>query len=58
MQQLDARKAPIAENIRVQIEILGNTGESVKGYLKTYVQLVCDRPSQAGVLIKNVSNAL
>ena len=58
MQQLDASKAPTAENIHVQIEVLGNTGETVKGYVKTYVQLVTDKPSQAGVVVKNVSTVL
>lgn len=58
MQQISASKAPTAENIRVQIEILGNTGESVQGYVKTYIQLVCEKPPEAGVLIRNVTNAL
>lgn len=58
MQQISASKGPTSENIRVEIEIIGNSGESVKGYVKTYVQLVCEKPSQAGVLIKNVSTTL
>jgi hypothetical protein len=58
MQQLDASKAPTAENLALQIEILGNAGERVTGYVKTYVQLVCDAPNKAGVVIKNVSRTL
>lgn len=58
MQQLNPSKAPTAENIRVQIEILGNTGEQIKGYVKTYVQLVSMTPNDAGVVIKNISNVL
>lgn len=58
MQQLNPSKAPTAENIRVQIEVLGNTGEQIKGYVKTYVQLVCMKPNEAGVVIKNISSTL
>lgn len=54
MQQLDPSKAPDASGLNVQIEILGNQGEFVAGYVKTYVQLVCMDPRAAGVVIKNV----
>lgn len=56
MQQLDPSKAEATDGISVQIEILGNKGESVQGYVKTYNQLVCMEPRRAGVLVKNVSN--
>ena len=56
MQQLDPSKGEATDGLQIQIEILGNTGESVQGYVKTYCQLVCQDPTKAGVLIKNVSN--
>lgn len=56
MQQLDPSKGEATDGIQIQIEILGNTGESIQGYVKTYCQLVCQDPTKAGVLIKNISN--
>lgn len=57
MQQLDPSKAPSADGLRVEIEILGNQGEFVSGYVKTYVQLVCQEPPRAGVVITNVAES-
>ena len=58
LQQISASYGQTRENIPVEIEILGNTGEFIAGYVKTYIQLVCMKPNDAGVLIKNVTNAL
>lgn len=46
--------APEVDGVRTQIEILGNTGESVKGYVKTYIQLATSNPKAAGAVIKNI----
>jgi hypothetical protein len=58
LQQISASYGQTTENLNVEIEILGNRGERVEGYIKTYVQLVCMKPSEAGVVIRNVSNVL
>jgi len=47
--------APPADGIAPQIEILGNKGESVQGYVKTYIQLATSAPKRAGALIKNIA---
>ena len=57
MQQMDPRNAPESDGLSIDIEILGNQGEYVAGYVKTYVQLVCDNPRESGVVITDVSNA-
>jgi hypothetical protein len=49
--------APSAEGINMSIELLGNTGESIKGYVKTYVQLATPDPAKATALLKNVNVA-
>lgn len=54
MQQLNPATAPEASGLNVQIEILGNQGEYVAGYVKTYIQMVCMSPRDVGVVIKNV----
>lgn len=54
MQQLDASKAPATDGLNCQIEILGNTGELITGYVKTYIQVVSQAPPRAGVVIKNI----
>jgi hypothetical protein len=41
----------------MSIELLGNTGESIKGYVKTYVQLATPDPAKATALLKNVNVA-
>lgn len=56
MQQMDSSKGEATDGLNIQIEILGNSGESISGYVKTYVQLVCANPTKAGVLVKNISN--
>lgn len=48
--------APDVDGIRASIEILGNSGENVKGYVKFYTQLACANPRKAGGMIKNVLN--
>lgn len=58
IQHIDARNAQNIDGLNVQIEILGNVGERIEGYVKTYVQLVCPAPSEAGVAVINVANAL
>lgn len=50
-----AQTAPTVDGIRAEIEILGNKGEVIEGYIKTYVQLVSDKPKSAGILIKNIN---
>lgn len=46
--------APNVDGIKPMIEILGNKGEMVQMYLKVYVQLACNDPAKAGVVIKNL----
>lgn len=46
------------EGFPVTIEVLGNSGEFVRGYVKTYLQLVTMAPKRAGMVFKNISNAL
>lgn len=59
LQEIDAAQyAEPLEGLPVSIEILGNQGEFVAGYVKTYIQLVCPRPGFAGVVLKNVSNTI
>lgn len=47
------QSAPDIDGIPAKIEILGSTGESVNGYVKTYVQLATKDPKAAGCLLKN-----
>lgn len=53
-QALGAQTAPSVDGIRAEIEILGNTGEVVNGYIKTYIQLVCTDPAKGGTVMKNI----
>lgn len=53
-QALGANVAPVVDGIRADVEILGNTGEILNGYIKTYVQLVCTDPAKGGTVLKNV----
>ncbi|MEM0337958.1 MAG: phage major capsid protein [Candidatus Caldarchaeum sp.] len=53
-QTLGANVAPVVDGIRADVEILGNTGEILNGYIKTYVQLVCTDPAKGGTVLKNV----
>jgi hypothetical protein len=48
--------APNVDGIRPIIEIIGNKGESVQGYVKVYVQLATKDPKKAGLVIKNIKN--
>jgi hypothetical protein len=48
--------APSVDGIKAEIEILGNKGESVQGYVKTYIQLATDNPKAAGAVIKNITS--
>jgi hypothetical protein len=48
------KSAPVVDGIQAQIEILGNTGEFVAGYVKSYVQLATNNPKAAGAVLKNV----
>lgn len=50
--------APSAQQIVPKIEVLGNSGEQLEGYIKTYVQLASPNPRKAGVVIKNISNVI
>lgn len=56
-QALGAQTAPVVDGIRAEIEILGNTGEVVNGYIKTYIQLVCTDPAKGGTVLKNIETA-
>jgi hypothetical protein len=47
--------AETADGIRTTVEILGNAGEVVEGYVKCYVQLVTPDPKRAGLVIKNLT---
>lgn len=47
--------APTVDGIKAEIEFLGNTGESINGYVKTYVQLATKNPKAAGAVIKNIA---
>jgi len=53
--QLDATRAPVIDGIPVQIEILGNRGELIEGYVKTWVNTYCTDPRRAGMVIKNIA---
>lgn len=46
--------AETADGIRTTVEILGNAGEVVEGYVKCYIQLVTPDPKRAGLVIKNL----
>jgi hypothetical protein len=46
--------APDVDGIRPVIEILGNKGEYVEGYVKTYIQLATPDPKKAGALLKGI----
>lgn len=46
--------AETADGIRCSIEFLGNRGEIVEGYVKTYLQMVTPDPKKAGLVIKNL----
>jgi hypothetical protein len=50
------RSAERTNGMRTYIEILGNNGEFVEGYVKTYVQLVTNDAKAAGVVLKNIKN--
>ncbi len=50
------RSAERTNGMRTYIEILGNSGEYVEGYVKTYVQLVTNDAKAAGVVLKNILN--
>jgi hypothetical protein len=52
--QLDASRAPVINGVPVQIEILGNKGEMIEGYIKTFVNTMCMDPRRAGMVIKNI----
>ena len=54
-QVLGAQTAPVVDGLRFEIEFLGNKGESVEGYVRTYVELVAPEPPKAGVALKNVN---
>ena len=56
-QTLGFEAAPVVDGIRTQVEILGNRGEFVAGYVKAYVQLATSNPKAAGAVIKNISIA-
>ncbi|CBA17889.1 virion structural protein [Acaryochloris phage A-HIS2] len=56
-QIMGAQKAPTVDGLKFEIEILGNSGESVNGYVKTYLQLFTDAPKQAGVVVKNIAQS-
>lgn len=47
--------APVVDGIQGKVEILGNAGEFVAGYVKAYVQLATDNPKAAGAVLKNVA---
>ena len=53
-QALGGQTAPVVDGIRAEIEVLGNTGEVVNGYVKTYIQLVCTDPAKGGTVLKNI----
>lgn len=44
------------DGLRTYIEILGNKGEYVEGYVKSYVQLVTPDAKAAGLVLKNIKN--
>lgn len=49
--------ANTTEGLRTEIEILGNQGEFVAGYVKTYLQLATPNPAAAGIVLKNIDVA-
>lgn len=46
--------APTIDGITPKIEILGNLGESVRGYVKVYVQLATSDPAKAVCVLRNI----
>ena len=54
-QALGAMAAPTVDNLRFEVEILGNKGETVQGYIKTYIQLFTKSPKRAGLVVKNIA---
>lgn len=59
LQQIgDQSATPEVDGIGVDVEILGNRGELIEGYVKTYVQLVIPRPGYAGVAMINAGTSL
>jgi len=42
--------------LKPTIEVLGNTGETVRGYVKCYLNLATLNPKEAGIAIINVKN--
>lgn len=48
------QSAPKVDGLDAKIEFLGNKGESVQGYVKTYIQLAASNPKKAGAVIKNI----
>lgn len=52
---LGINAAPSIDGITARIEVLANTGESVKIYVKTYLQLVTDDPRGLGVVLTNIA---
>lgn len=53
-QAMGYESAPSVDGIPARIEILGNQGEVVAGYVKAYVQLATSNPKAAGAVIKNI----
>lgn len=53
-QQQGFMSAPDINGLTPKIEILGNTGEVINGYVKVYIQLVSQDPKSAGALLKGI----
>lgn len=42
------------DDLRTSIQILGNRGEMIEGYIRSYIQLAVPDPKSAGAVIRNI----
>lgn len=53
-----AQSAPVVDGLKFEIEFLGNTGEHVSGYVRTYIELVAPAPKCVGVAVTGIDAIL
>ena len=57
-QEMGVRAGIEREGLDINIEVLGNSGELLQMYVKTYIQLAAPSPKKAGIVFKNIDTAL